>query len=59
MYIVHWITGASLVFKTEKVASIAVLAMVLGDVAVLHTWNPGVGQRRGWWGVSIQVEVVK
>ena len=46
-------------FKTEKVASIAVLAMVLGDVAVLHTWNPGVGQRRGWWGVSIQVEVAQ
>ena len=29
-------------FKTEKVASIAVLAMVLGDVAVLHTWDPGI-----------------
>ena len=35
-----WITGASLVFKTEMVTSLAVLAMVLGDVAVLHTWDP-------------------
>ena len=39
---VHRITGASFMFKTEYGASLAVFTMFLGDVAVVHAWDPGV-----------------
>ena len=42
LYSVHRITGASFVFKAEKCASVAVFTMILRDVAVVHTWDPGV-----------------
>ena len=41
---VHRITSASFMFKTENSASVAVFTMLLGYVAIVHAWDPGVGQ---------------
>ena len=41
---VHRITSASFMFKAEYGASVAVFTMLLGYVAIVHAWDPGVGQ---------------
>ena len=51
------ITGASVMFNAEVFTFIAILAVVIWDVAVVQAWDPGVGRGRGWGelGVAIQV----
>ena len=45
-------------FNAEVFPFIAILAVVIWDVAVVQAWDPGVGRGRGWGdlGVAIQVE---
>ena len=52
------ITGAAIMFDAEIFTFVAILAVVIWDVAVVQAWDPGVGRGRGWGdlGVAIQVE---
>ena len=38
------ITGASVMFNAEVFTFVAILAVVIRDVAVVHAWDPGVDQ---------------
>ena len=51
------IRGASVMFNAEVFTFIAILAVVIWDVAVVQAWDPGVGRGRGWGDLGVAIQV--
>ena len=51
------ITRASIMFNAEVFTFVAILAVVIWDVAVVQAWDPGVGRGRGWGDLGVAIQV--